>query len=71
MTTEPVPHMGLSASPDVPEEVREKIRQALVNANNTEAGKAMLDELKINKFDPASSETYDGYSDLLKEVYGY
>ena len=71
MTTEPVPHMGLSASPDVPEEVREKIRQALVNASSTEAGKAMLAELKINKFDPASSETYDGYSDLLKDVYGY
>ena len=71
MTTEPVPHMGLSASPDVPEDVREKIRQALVNAHQSETGKAMLAELKTERFDPASSETYDGYSDLLKEVFGY
>ncbi|MBT8120039.1 MAG: phosphate/phosphite/phosphonate ABC transporter substrate-binding protein [Gammaproteobacteria bacterium] len=71
MTTEPVPHMGLSASPDVPQDVREKVRQALLNAHQTETGKAMLAELKTEKFDPASSETYDGYSDLLKDVFGY
>jgi ABC-type phosphate/phosphonate transport system substrate-binding protein len=63
--------MGLSVSPDVPAEISEIIRQALVNANNSEAGKAMLAALKIEKFDPASSETYDGYSDLLKDVFGY
>ena len=71
MTTEPVPHMGLSASPDVPAETREIIRQALVNADKTEAGKAMLAQLKLDKFDPASSETYDGYADLLIDVFGY
>ena len=71
MTTEPVPHMGLSASPDVPADVAEKIRQALLNAHTTENGKAMLTALKQDKFDPADSATYDGYSDLLKEVFGY
>lgn len=71
MTTEPVPHMGLSASPDVPADVTEKIRLALVNAHTTENGKAMLAALKVDKFDPADSEIYDGYSDLLKEVFGY
>jgi len=70
-TTEPVPHMGLSASPDVPAEVADKIRQALLNANTTESGKAMLAALKMDKFDPADSSIYDGYSDLLKEVFGY
>lgn len=71
LTTEPVPHMGLSASPDVPAEVTEKIRQALLTADSNENGKQMLSRLKINNFEPASSETYDGYSDLLKEVFGY
>ena len=71
MTTEPVPHMGLSASPDVPADVTEKIRQALLNAHTTENGKAMLAALKQDRFDPADSATYDGYSDLLKEVFGY
>ena len=71
MTTEPVPHMGLSASPDVPADVQEKIRNALVNAANTESGKAMLEKLRLNKFDPADNAIYDGYSDLLKDVFGY
>jgi len=70
-TTEPVPHMGLSASPDVPAEVAEKIRQALLDAESNEAGKQMLDKLNVPRFQPASSETYDGYSDLLKDVFGY
>ncbi len=71
LTTEPVPHMGLSASPEVPADVIEKIRLALVNASTTDNGKKMLAALKVDKFEPATSETYDGYSDLLKEVFGY
>jgi len=71
LTTEPVPHMGLSASPNVPTEITEKIRQALLTATTKENGRQMLLKLKMNSFEPASSETYDGYSDLLKEVFGY
>lgn len=71
LTTDPVPHMGLSASPDVPADVTEKIRQALLNADTTDNGKKMLAKLKLEKFEPANSETYDGYADLLKEVFGY
>lgn len=71
LTTEPVPHMGLSASPAVPADVAAKIRQALVNASTTDQGKKMLAALKVDHFEPATSETYDGYSDLLKEVFGY
>ncbi len=71
LTTESVPHMGLSASPDVPAEITEKIRQALLSANTKENGKQMLAKLRMNSFEPASSETYDGYSDLLKDVFGY
>jgi len=71
LTTEPVPHMGLSASPDVPAEIIEKIRQALLNASTKENGKRMLNKLKMNSFEAASSETYDGYASLLKDVFGY
>jgi len=71
MTTEPVPHMALSASPSVPTDVAEKIRQALLIANTTESGKAMLSKLKIDRFEAATNATYDGYSELLKDVYGY
>ena len=71
MTTEPVPHMGLSASPDVPPELAEKIRLALINASTTAEGQKMLSMLNVEKFEAADSSTYDGYSDLLKEVFGY
>jgi hypothetical protein len=71
LETEPVPHMGLSASPDVPAEVVDKIRDALVNANTTPEGKEMLSQLKIDRFEPADNETYAGYASLLKAIYGY
>jgi len=71
LTTDPVPHMALSASPRVPPEVAERIQQALLNAANTENGKAMLTKLGIANFAPASREIYDGYAELLKEVHGY
>ena len=71
MTTEPVPHMGLSASPDIPADVVEKIQQAVLNAYTTEKGKKMLAKLNIEKFEPANNATYSGYAELLKEVFGY
>lgn len=71
METEPVPHMGLSASPDIPTEVVNIIREAIVNADTTTEGKKMLSQLKMTKFEPADNETYAGYAPLLKAVYGY
>ncbi|HHJ34390.1 MAG TPA: hypothetical protein ENJ87_01350 [Gammaproteobacteria bacterium] len=71
LTTEPVPHMALSASPDVPAETAEKIRTAIINAHLHPDGKAMLQRLKVNQFEPANNQTYDGYALLLKEVFGY
>jgi hypothetical protein len=71
LETTPVPHMGFSASPDVPAEIVEKIREALVNANTTADGKEMLSQLKLDRFEPADNETYDGYANLLKATYGY
>jgi hypothetical protein len=71
MTTEPVPHMALSASPDVPAEIVEKIRTALIEAPNTPDGKAMLAQLKLDKFEATDNATYAGYAKLLEGVYGY
>ena len=71
MTTEPVPHMALSASPKVPAPVAEKIRHALTTASNTPAGQEMLKKLKLDKFEPADNTTYQGYAQLLRDSYGY
>lgn len=71
MTTEPMPHMGFSASPTVPPEVRASIKNALLNANKTEQGRAMLKKLNFTSFEPATAQTYRGYSTLLEHVIGY
>lgn len=71
LTTDPVPHMALSASSDVPAEVTQAIRNALVNAGETANGRDMLVKLKIDKFEAADNATYDGYSSLLKGVFGF
>lgn len=70
-STAQVPHMALSASGKVPPEVRDNIRKALINAKNSPEGKKMLDALNLEGFEAASSKTYDGYSKLLKGVFGY
>ena len=70
-TTDPVPHMAVSSSPDVPPEVVKKAREALLKADTTEEGKKMLARIKADKFAATNNATYDGYTDLLKEVFGY
>ncbi len=70
-TTDPVPHIAMSASPDVPEPVRKAIRKALVEADRTPAGQAMLKAINFPRFVPADAKVYDGYARLLEGVWGY
>jgi hypothetical protein len=71
VTTEPVPHMAMSASPDVPQDVSDKVRDALVNAGKTAKGKAMLEALNVERFDATDAQTYAGYATLLEDMFGY
>lgn len=70
-TTEQVPHIALSASPRVPPEVQQAIRDALINASKTPEGQAMLEKVNFPGFEPATSEIYAGYAKLLQGVWGY
>ena len=71
ITTEPVPHMAMSASPGVPAEVSDKVRDALIDASKTAKGKAMLEALNIERFDATDAQTYAGYGELLEDMFGY
>ena len=71
ISTEPVPHMALSASPKMPDEVVQAVKKALLNAANTVKGKKMLADMKIENFQDANPELYAGYSELLDGVFGY
>ena len=70
-TTEPIPHIALSAAPRLNAELREKIRAAVVNAPNTEDGRKMLKGINFERFDPANEQIYAGQGTLLKEYWGY
>lgn len=71
VTTEQVPHMALSAAPTVPKELQDKMRDALLKANDTPEGRQLLDALNFQAFEPANAKTYKGYGKLLQGVYGY
>lgn len=66
LTTDPIPHMGFSVSPEIPALLAEKIKQALVNANKTDEGRKMLSAMKLTSFVPATDEDYNGYSSLIE-----
>ncbi len=70
-TTEPVPHIAFSASPEVPEAVRKALRRALVEADRTPDGQAMLKAINFPRFEPADRKVYDGYAKLLEGIWGY
>ena len=70
-TTQLVPHMGFSASSEIPEDVFDKVKRALVDATKTVDGRKMLRNINIEYFEKANNATYDGYAVLLQDVFGY
>lgn len=70
-TTEPVPHLAVSASPQLPQQVRQQIQNALLTAHETEEGQAMLEKVNISGFEAADNDLYRPYAALLRGVWGY
>ena len=70
-TTEPIPHIALSAAPNVPTAVRERIRTALLSAHRVPDGQRMLTAIGFERFDAATPELYAGHSSILREYWGY
>lgn len=70
-TTEPIPHIALSASANVDAKTRAGLQQALADAENTPEGRAMLKAIGFERFERASPDIYAGHSRILKEYWGY
>jgi len=64
-TTDPLPHMGFSASSKLSIDEQDKIKKALLNANLHQNGKSLLAHLKIAEFSNCNNATYNGYENLL------
>jgi len=71
VTTEQVPHTAVSAAPNVPADVRTAVRKALLEADKTDSGKKMLDEINFSSFEKTNASTYEGFAGLLEGVWGY
>jgi phosphonate transport system substrate-binding protein len=71
LSTAPLPHMGFSAAPAISPDLRQHLRQALLDAHKNDAGRAMLARIGIERFDPANATVYAGQARVLKEYWGY
>jgi ABC-type phosphate/phosphonate transport system substrate-binding protein len=71
LTTDPIPHIALSAAPALPAPVRDKIRQLVLAAHQSEDGRRMLAAIGFERFDPATAALYAGQGRILKDYWGY
>lgn len=71
LTTDPIPHIALSASSSIDANTRTALRNALLNAHTRDDGKSMLKLIGFERFDPASTAVYAGQGKILKEYWGY
>jgi phosphonate transport system substrate-binding protein len=65
-TTEPSQHIALSASPDLPQDVRNNIHDALIYANSTQEGRQLLQEIGFSGFENPNTDRYVLAADLLQ-----
>jgi hypothetical protein len=71
LTTDPIPHLGLSAAPSVDANTRSALSKALLGAHTSEDGRKMLKQIGFERFDPATATVYSGQAGILKEYWGY
>ena len=70
LTTDPIPHIALSASSSLDASTRTALRNALLAAHNSENGRKMLKLIGFERFDPANTTVYMGQGKILKEYWG-
>lgn len=71
LTTEPVPRLALSASPKVAPAMGAKIRDGLLRAQTTDAGREMLRAIGLDYFDATTNEEFANQSYVLRGYWGY
>ncbi|MGM0594880.1 MAG: phosphate/phosphite/phosphonate ABC transporter substrate-binding protein [Pseudomonadota bacterium] len=69
--TAQVPAPAISASPDVESDTVEKLRNALLNAHKSEAGRTALEAINIEGFESSDGSEYRPHAELLKGMWQY
>lgn len=70
-TTREFPGPAVSASADVPDDVKEKVKQALLVLHEDAALYEVLSEIGMQQFVEATAAEYQGSEQMLKNFYGY
>ncbi len=70
-TSREFPGAAVSASPDVPEDVREAVKTALLAMHEDAGLYTVLTDIGATRFEPASIEDYRGSEAMLKAFFGY
>jgi len=68
-TSREFPGVTVAASPEVPAEIQEEIRQALLRVHDDEEHFVAVHELDVERFVPAEPAEYEGLDDWLGLVY--
>lgn len=71
LTTEPGARLMFSTSARMPPQMRDKIRDGLLGATETDAGRAMLEALGLPRFEAATPESFVNQRSVLKTYWGY
>ena len=71
LTTEAIPHIALSAAPSLDAATVIILRQALLTAHTSAAGRAMLSKIGFERFDGADADMYAGQARVLQQYFGY
>lgn len=71
LTTEPIPRLALSASPQLAPELADKIRDGLLRAHTTDAGRTMLHAIGLDYFDATTNDEFANQSYVLRGYWGY
>lgn len=70
-STDPIPGLAISASGKVPAETQQAIATALIGADKSPDGQALLKAVNLPGFEAAKPETFKGYESWLKGQHGY
>ncbi|HSN00378.1 MAG TPA: PhnD/SsuA/transferrin family substrate-binding protein [Rudaea sp.] len=70
-TSREFPGQCITASPDVPADLREKVKDALLKLDTDADASKLLFELGVTKFVPATAKEYAGDEQILKNFIGY
>jgi ABC-type phosphate/phosphonate transport system substrate-binding protein len=63
--------MILSASPRLSPDMQERIRGGLLNAHESDSGRAMLKSVGIERFEPVAPDSFANQRNVLKSYWGY